>query len=272
MKQRIISSVIYFALLLCILLVDIPIVDTIIVLLISVIAMHEYNKAFKSIGYHPISLISYIGCGFLFLMGDIITYEDKMLIIRIALPALIILLFMYIILKKLKITVVDVALTVFSLLYIPFLFSFIKLILSMPNGRILIWFVLLGAFASDMMAYFIGCKFGKKKICPEISPKKTVEGSIAGIIGVIVSYIVLALIMNNFYDYSINIFLVAFMGLVTSIAGQFGDLSASSIKRYCGIKDFGTIMPGHGGILDRCDSILFVAPIVYMFLKLYLFM
>ena len=70
-----------------------------------------------------------------------------------------------------------------------------------------------------MMAYFIGCKFGKKKICPEISPKKTVEGSIAGIIGVIVSYIVLALIMNNFYDYSINIFLVAFMGLVTSIAG-----------------------------------------------------
>lgn len=269
MKQRLISSIIYFILLLSILVINIPLVDTIVVVLVSIIAMHEFNKAFKSIGYNPVSLVGYIGCMSMFLLGMPIDSALKMLIIRIGIPILVILLFIYIILKNLKVTVIDVAITIFSLVYVPFMFSFLKLILAMENSRALIWFVLLGAFMSDIMGYVVGKKFGKRKLCPSISPKKTVEGSIAGIIGVVISFVILNLILSNLGILSLNMFVVVIMAIVCAIVGQFGDLSASAIKRYCGVKDFGSIMPGHGGILDRCDSILFVAPIVYIFLKVY---
>lgn len=269
MKQRLISSIIYFLLLLSILVINIPLVDTIVVVLISLIAMHEFNKAFKSVGYNPVSWVGYIGCISMFLLGMPIDSNLKMLIIRIGIPILVILLFTYIILKNLKVTVVDVAITVLSLIYVPFMFSFLKLILAMENSRALIWFVLLGAFMSDIMGYIIGKKFGKRKLCPSISPKKTVEGSIAGIVGVVISYVILNLILSNLGIFNLNMFIVIIMGIVCAIVGQFGDLSASAIKRYCGVKDFGSIMPGHGGILDRCDSILFVAPVVYIFLKVY---
>lgn len=269
MKQRLISSVIYFLLLLSILVIDNAIVDTIVVVIVSMIAMHEYNKAFKSIGYHPISWIGYAGCLSIFLMGVPLDFSMKMLILRVSLPLLIIGLFVYAIIKQLKITVIDIAITVFSLLYIPFMFSFIKLILAMENSRAIIWFVLLGACMSDIMGYCIGKKFGKKKLCPNISPKKTVVGSVAGIIGVVISYVILNIILTKYFGFHFNMWIIVIMGVVAAIVGQFGDLSASAIKRYCGVKDFGSIMPGHGGILDRCDSILFVAPLVYIFLKVY---
>ena len=270
MKQRLISSIIYFLLLLSILVINVPIVDTIVVVLISLIAMYEYNKAFKSIGNNPISFVGYIGCLSMFLLGMPIDSNIKMLIIRMGIPILVILLFIYIILKNLKVTVIDIAITVLSLIYIPFMFSFVKLILAMENSRALIWFVILGAFMSDIMAYIVGCKFGKRKLCPTISPKKTIEGSIGGIVGVTISYIILNLILTYLGILKLNMVIVIIMGIVCSIVGQFGDLSASAIKRHCKVKDFGSIMPGHGGILDRCDSILFVAPIVYIFLKVYL--
>lgn len=269
MKQRLISSVIYFLLLLSILVINIPIVDTIIVVLISSIAMHEYNRAFRTVGYNPISFVGYIGCLSMFLLGMPIDAMTKMLIIRIGLPILVILLFMYIILRNLKVTVIDIAITVLSLIYIPFMFSFLKLVLAMTNSRAIVWYVLIGAFMSDIMGYFIGKKFGKRKLCPTISPKKTVEGSIAGIVGVTISYVILNVVLTKLGILHLNTILVIIMGVVCAIVGQFGDLSASAIKRYCGVKDFGSIMPGHGGILDRCDSILFVAPVVYIFLKVY---
>ena len=143
-------------------------------------------------------------------------------------------------------------------------------IIVMDNGRILIWFVILGAFASDTFAYFIGSKFGKKKLCPNISPKKTVEGAIGGIIGVLISYTLLMLIANTFFSMNFEILHIIISAIIASIAGQIGDLSFSAIKRFCKIKDFGTIIPGHGGILDRFDSILFVAPIIYVLLYFFI--
>ena len=136
----------------------------------------------------------------------------------------------------------------------------------------MIWFVIMGAFACDTMAYLIGCKFGKRKLCPDVSPKKTIEGSIAGIIGVIIAYIIIYAIAKYGFSIQLNIWLIMLMAIVSGVNGQFGDLAASAIKRFCKIKDFGTIMPGHGGILDRCDSIMFVAPLVYIILKVYMFM
>ncbi|MCX8074483.1 MAG: phosphatidate cytidylyltransferase [Clostridia bacterium] len=272
MKKRIISGAIFLALIILIIFVDQPIVDTLIVVGLSVVGIYEYNNAFKKAGYRPISWVGYLGCLTIFTMGGLISDENKVLLTKISIPILVIAIFMYIILTNLKRSIVDVAITVFSLLYIPFMFSFIKLILMMDNSRILVWYIFMGAFATDTFAYFIGSKFGKNKLCPEISPNKTVEGSIGGIIGAVLSYILLTCIANEYFGTNINMLYIIVAGVVAGIAGQFGDLSASAIKRHCKIKDFGNLIPGHGGILDRFDSIIFVAPIVYIFLKLYLYM
>lgn len=125
-------------------------------------------------------------------------------------------------------------------------------IFRMKNLNLFI-FLLIIPMINDIFAYLIGCKFGKNKLCPLISPKKTWEGSIGGlVIGTLVS-----LLIYNFLVGSISIKIIIGV-IILSIAGQTGDLVMSSIKRENGVKDFSNIMPGHGGILDRLDSIIFV--------------
>ena len=271
-KKRVITGAVLIALIILILWINIPLVDTIFILLISLMGMYEYNKAFKSAGYNVVPIVGYISCFSILLMGLNIPTDITILICRIVIPSVLIVTFIYSILSKLKITIIDVAITILSIVYIPFLFSFLKLLLMMENGRVFIWFVIMGAFACDTFAYLIGCKFGKRKLCPDVSPKKTIEGSIAGILGVVITYIIIYVIARFSLGIYLNIWIIMLMAVVSGIIGQFGDLAASSIKRFCKIKDFGLIMPGHGGILDRCDSIMFVAPIVYMILKVYMFM
>lgn len=116
------------------------------------------------------------------------------------------------------------------------------------------------SFSTDVFAYFAGRLFGKHKLIPKISPKKTIEGSIGGIICTILVCALFAYVMNISI---INIIPIALLG---SIVAQLGDLFASAIKRYCGIKDFGKLIPGHGGILDRFDSVIFVALLINMFI------
>ena len=265
-NKRTISSVVLVLVLAFILIINKPIIDTLFVILLSVAGVYEYNKAFKSAGYHPIEWVGYLGCVSILLMGNNIQPELKVTLAKVALPLILILMFINILLKNLKVTIIDLAISLLSVAYIPFLFSFMKLIFSMESGRILMMFVLFGAFASDVMAYLIG----KRKLCPVISPKKTVEGAVAGVIGVVVSYLAICIISNSFWGTNFNIVYILILGVVASISGQFGDLAASSIKRHCNIKDFGNVLPGHGGILDRCDSIMFVAPIVYIFFKVYI--
>lgn len=272
MGKRIVTGVLLVVLLLIIFVINNPLLDTIFIFLISIIGMFEYNKAFKSAGYKLVPILGYLSCLPIFLIGTDIQIDTVITIAIIALPIVLITSFVYSILRKLKTNIIDVAISMLSIFYIPFLFSFLKLILILEDGRLYIWFVIFGAFACDTFAYFIGCKFGKRKLCPDVSPKKTIEGSIAGIIGVILSYIIIYIIAKYKLSIDLNLLLVISMAIISGIIGQFGDLAASSIKRFCKVKDFGTIMPGHGGILDRCDSIMFVAPIVYIILKLYIFL
>ncbi len=127
------------------------------------------------------------------------------------------------------------------------------------------------AWMSDTGAYFCGNFFGKKKLCPEISPKKTIEGFIGGIIVCLICVVLISVTFNNYIfpeKQQINYFLVLVLGFVGSLLSSLGDLCFSTIKRRCGVKDFGNLMPGHGGILDRFDSVIFVVPYVYIFLKL----
>jgi phosphatidate cytidylyltransferase len=125
---------------------------------------------------------------------------------------------------------------------------------------------LAGAWLGDSGAYFIGSKFGKHKLCPNISPKKSVEGAIGGLVTVAVVFVVYSLCYKLFMlhfmniEFKVHYFSIAIIGFICGVLGIIGDLSASVIKRETGIKDFGKIMPGHGGMMDRFDSVLFVAP------------
>lgn len=132
---------------------------------------------------------------------------------------------------------------------------------------------LCGAWLADTGAYFSGTFFGKHKLCPEVSPKKTVEGFAGGLIVtgglfMLINFIYEKL-LPKFTDYTVDVtyWKVFLLGVVLAVIGTVGDLSASVLKRQCGIKDYGNIMPGHGGAMDRFDSVLFVAPCLFAFIS-----
>lgn len=137
---------------------------------------------------------------------------------------------------------------------------------SQSMGIYFILFLLFSAWFGDSGAYFVGTFFGKHKLCPNVSPKKTVEGLVGGIVSVGVFIFLETLVFNLFIfkDFQINYISVVIIGMLASALGVLGDLSASVIKREFDVKDFGNIMPGHGGVIDRFDSVLFVAPFVYI--------
>lgn len=139
--------------------------------------------------------------------------------------------------------------------------------LSADHGMFYVLIAVLAAWVADAGAFFAGTFFGKHKLCPEISPKKTVEGAIGGLIVNVAVMMLCGLLMNHVFHQGVvqvnylSLFLVGFFGTFISI---LGDLSFSLIKRSCHIKDFGQVIPGHGGILDRFDSVIFTAPFVYL--------
>lgn len=151
---------------------------------------------------------------------------------------------------------------------VPLLFGAIVRLHSADQGRfyILIPFVL--AFLSDTGAYFAGLKFGKHKLAPVISPKKTVEGVVGGVIGAVLGMVIYCLVLQFAFDFKVNYILAVLYGILGSAAGVFGDLCFSVIKRQTNIKDYGNLFPGHGGVLDRFDSNIVVAPLVEILMVL----
>ena len=171
-------------------------------------------------------------------------------------------------------------LLMFSGIVIFCFYSFIRLKELLPveqYGYDAVFFILLilcFAWGGDTCAYFAGRAFGKHKLCPVVSPKKTVEGAIGGVLGTMVFGVIITLVysvaanrMEAFTRSNIGVsmyVIIALLGCVAAVWGIYADLFASVVKRQCGIKDYGTIFPGHGGILDRFDSVMFIAPFVTM--------
>jgi phosphatidate cytidylyltransferase len=158
----------------------------------------------------------------------------------------------------------EIALTLFGGLLVPMMLSTLVLIADEPHGRYLVLFPIISAFVSDAFALFAGMLFGKHKLAPKLSPKKTIEGSIGGFVGSVLGCLILALIVCLRTGAEANVPLVLFFGLLGSLFSQVGDLFFSYIKREYDIKDYGKILPGHGGVLDRFDSMVFCAPLAYL--------
>ncbi|WP_455529104.1 phosphatidate cytidylyltransferase [Ruminococcus sp.] len=138
---------------------------------------------------------------------------------------------------------------------------------DLESGLFLLIMGLCGAWIADTGAYFTGVAIGKHKLCPEISPKKTIEGLVGGIVTTAVVY---AVAFSVYYGFTAKRAAIAFVtGAVCAVIGTVGDLSASMVKRQIGFKDYGKIMPGHGGLMDRFDSVLFVLPTFYAFIALF---
>jgi phosphatidate cytidylyltransferase len=163
--------------------------------------------------------------------------------------------------KEASFDVMIVAKVIFGLMYIPFLLAHFILLRGLEKGVLWVLFVLVLAFAGDVTALYVGKYFGKHKLSPIISPGKTVEGTIGLILGSTVACLIFS--YYSFPDVSlVKIGILAFIG---SILGQLGDLSESAIKRHYGLKDASSLLPGHGGLLDRLDCILFIVPFVYYY-------
>ncbi|MBR3305991.1 MAG: phosphatidate cytidylyltransferase [Lachnospiraceae bacterium] len=162
----------------------------------------------------------------------------------------------------------------FSFVYAPVMISFALLtrMLSAQRddaiynvGFYAVWMIFISAWGSDTCAYFVGVLFGKHKITPKLSPKKSVEGCLGGVAGATIFGLIYGFVlMKTGYIVNERVWAYGVLGAAGSIAGQIGDLAASGIKREFGIKDYGKIIPGHGGIMDRFDSVIFTGPLIYL--------
>lgn len=182
-------------------------------------------------------------------------------------PISILVLFAQVIATNMKYNIKDIAITLFGICYIVIFLLYIPMIRETPNGRITVWYVFLAAWGTDIFAYCIGKRFGKHKFS-KISPNKSIEGCIAGTIGAIMLMSIYTWICNQYLGMNFHYFYIIIIAIVLSLVGQMGDFAASSIKRYTGIKDFSNLIPGHGGMLDRIDSVIFIAPFAYFLLML----
>lgn len=161
-----------------------------------------------------------------------------------------------------------ICVAIFAGAVVPFLLASLVRLRVMDHGRAYIMTAFLLAMVPDTGAYFIGTFFGKKKLCPVISPHKTVEGAIGGLAVTIVAMLIYSLILSAGLHFKVNYFYAIIYAILGTGASMVGDLTFSVIKRQTKIKDYGSLLPGHGGILDRFDSTAMVAPLIEMLLLL----
>lgn len=259
MVQRTITGIVSVALLLLVLYIR-GWVFNIGFSIVAVIGCYEMISAFEKAGLHPVRWPVYAMAALMlpvYLLGG-------MTGIYLLACASCMLVMLGIVLRK-QPQWPDAAASLSVLISVPLplilLFPIIR-IEPVELGVLMVLLVFVVALLGDTLAYFIGVAIGKHKMTPALSPKKTWEGSIAGLVGSVAGAVLLGMLGNTVTAMP-AVWHFVIIGLIGGICGQLGDLSASLVKRYCGIKDFGSIFPGHGGILDRFDSILYVTYVVF---------
>ncbi|MCC8015555.1 MAG: phosphatidate cytidylyltransferase [Eubacterium sp.] len=230
---------------------------------LSLIGMYEFYKATGG----KIKEVHFIGFAFellyLFFLLRYDSVRDVFTVVFMSLPGFIAVLMAYLTLRHDRCSINDITSALFGFLYVGCLLGLIPILRETEGGFYLIWYVFIFAFASDTGAYFVGVKFGKHRLAPVLSPKKSIEGAVGGLITSGIVSAVYYFAYSDSFTLSHGVLVFAF-GVLGSVFAQMGDLAASAVKRESGIKDYGSIFPGHGGVLDRFDSVLFTSVCVFL--------
>ncbi len=270
MKQRVITAILFGIIFIGAMLLMYTPVFPMFAALLSVIAVWEVEKA---VGLKNVLIIASS-----LVVSAIIPFTVHF---GISVPVApfgclyVVLIFIFMLLKFESTKFEQAVIAIFSSVCIPFSFSLMIVFRDIykhfdgytkTDGVFLLVLSFFAAWMTDIFAYFVGSKLGKRKLCPKISPKKSVEGAIGGVVGAVLLNTLKLNINKNFIfegESILSNITVIFLSVILSVISMFGDLAASTIKRNFGIKDFGKLLPGHGGIMDRFDSALFVMPVLY---------
>lgn len=236
--------------------------------ILSLVGVYELFRIW-GMEKHPMAIVTYVatvGCYAMFIDYPFnLGLHEVMPII-----ALLALLTVYVI-RYPKDHINQVAKSIFALIYVPVMMSFIYLLREFEMGEWLIWLVLISSWGADTCAYCVGKLIGKHHFS-ELSPKKTIEGCVGGIVGAALIAFGYAWFvpegLGEYFILDVRIMLPV-VAAISALISQIGDLSASAIKRNYEVKDYGKIIPGHGGVLDRFDSVIFVAPFIYILLYVF---
>lgn len=229
-------------------------------LAVSLIGMRELYKVMKVSDEHVtvLELVGYLGAVlyYIAMKADFGNYGTMAIII-----SMILILFVYVFGYP-KYHAEQVMAAFFGVVYVAVMLSFIYLTRSLPDGKFLVWLIFLCSWGCDTCAYCVGMLIGKHKMAPVLSPKKSIEGAVGGVAGAaLLGVIYAAATQGKMAEYA----LICAVGALISMVG---DLAASAIKRNQNIKDYGKLIPGHGGILDRFDSVIITAPVIYYLAKM----
>lgn len=238
-------------------------------LLISLVGIYELNRVLEN-EKNILGILSYIICILYYIclwLGENKTYSviaENNYFEIVSLSYLIVTMAVYVFTFP-RFRSQDIMLSYFSFFYVGVMLSFIyKVRMVEEYGQYIVWMVFICSWVCDTCAYCVGVLIGKHKMAPKLSPKKSVEGSIGGITGSAVIGAVFAYFLQNSIHSQMNLMVIfAVIGAAGAVISQVGDLAASAIKRNHDIKDYGKLIPGHGGILDRFDSVIFTAPVIY---------
>lgn len=259
MKKRVITAVVLLPLLLAIVLLLPKIVTAVLFGAMSAIGAYELLKGTGLVKQNRLT-------GYAMAMAFFVPLWSSM---RMAYPLALLgvfvffcVLFAELLLFHKEVSFEALAVTFVAGIVLPFCLSALVRMHSWSNGRVYILLPFVVAFLSDTGAYFAGRAFGRHKLAPVISPNKTVEGMFGGMLGAVLGVVIYCLVLKWLFAFEVNYLYIPVYGILGSVAAVFGDLCFSAVKRQTGIKDYGNLIPGHGGILDRFDSMMVVAPLV----------
>jgi phosphatidate cytidylyltransferase len=224
---------------------------------IAAVSINEFYNLMKKKGFNP-----YYTLGNIFSLAIIFFVHNAMPILT---AAVLCCFCAGIFIKRSAHATANISITLLGILYIGWLFSYLVLLRALtPHGEFL-FLLMFMVWTADTLAYFVGKQFGRRQLSPYISPKKTIEGAIAGFAGAVLAAVLFGMAYEQSI-YAINLIHYLVIGGFVGIVGQLSDLSESLIKRDAGAKDSSNIVPGHGGILDRMDSFIFTAPLLYYYI------
>ena len=275
MLKRIITAAVAIPIGILILVLDNPHIIAAVISFFSVVSVYEILSATKYIQHKSISAISLIFALGLPLYLCYNKFENAVGIVAFVFIAA---MFCAMLFNHKKVTFEEMTFIGFISICVPVAFSTLALFRFhyIEHGIFFIVFSLAVTWIADAGAYFAGTFLGKHKLCPEISPKKTWEGFFGGVLSAGIFAVLLGYgyqlwdrIFTGENHFTVNVIVLIITGLIGAVLGVLGDLSASLLKRKCGVKDFGDLLPGHGGVMDRFDSVLFVAPFIYLVFQIF---